>query len=89
MSNETETETEWPTAHGHRDYTPGCEKCRAYQRERVRRNRSERLAEGRLNHGTRSAADTGCPCTACRGVRRKAYLTNPGEYPAKRKAVQG
>jgi hypothetical protein len=46
-----------------------CYRCVAYQRERVARNRAERLASGRLNHGTRSARDCGCQCEPCLATR--------------------
>lgn len=39
-----------------------CHGCRAAHNERVRQNRADRLATGRLNHGTRSAYDAGCRC---------------------------
>jgi hypothetical protein len=60
-----------------------CEKCRAVHAEYTRRNRAERLAQQRLNHGTRSAYDAGCRCYPCVDARRRAYDSNPGEYPAK------
>lgn len=50
-----------------------CVACTAYQNGRNARNRSERLTDGRLNHGTRSAYDAGCRCSACTGARRAAY----------------
>jgi hypothetical protein len=72
--------------HGHPVYVPGCPECRARQRVRVARNRAERLAEGRLSHGKRSAYDAGCRCYRCEDARQEAYERNPGEYPAKRGA---
>lgn len=51
-----------------------CENCRAYQQERVARNRRERLARGDLSHGSRSAYDAGCRCETCRAVRSAAYV---------------
>lgn len=53
-----------------------CDACRAYQNDRVARNRADRLASGNLNHGTRSAYDAGCKCGSCRLARRAAYLEN-------------
>jgi hypothetical protein len=50
-----------------------CDQCCAFQRERVARNRADRLADGRLTHGTRSAWDAGCRCLACLDRRRAAY----------------
>jgi hypothetical protein len=50
-----------------------CDLCRAYQNERVRRNRAERLAAGRLTHGRRSTWDAGCRCDECRAVHRAAH----------------
>lgn len=56
-----------------------CAGCRAAHADRVRRNRADRLAAGRLTHGTRSAYDAGCRCTdndrvpSCTGARRVAY----------------
>jgi hypothetical protein len=41
-----------------------CEACRAYQRERSRANRADRLARG-LCTGTRSSYDAGCRCSRC------------------------
>jgi len=52
-----------------------CDRCSTYQRERVARNRSERLRDGNLKHGTRSAYDCGCRCEACRAERRRIYRT--------------
>lgn len=46
-----------------------CDKCRAYQNSRVAKNRADRLASGRLNHGTRSARDAGCTCDSCLATR--------------------
>ena len=51
-----------------------CRRCREYQRQRVARSRAERLATGRLSHGTRSAYDAGCRCDPCKAARREAYL---------------
>lgn len=58
-----------------------CRECVAYQNDRVRRNRAERKATGRLSHGTRSAWDAGCRCESCLATKRSAeqrYLANPG-----------
>ena len=49
-----------------------CAECREGQRARVARNRAERLAAGRLTHGTRSAYDAGCRCQWCKAERRAA-----------------
>lgn len=51
-----------------------CEECRAYQRNRVAKNRAERLADGRLSHGKRSAYDAGCRCSQCKAVRIRANI---------------
>ena len=50
-----------------------CTECREGQRQRVARNRAERLASGSLSHGTRSAYDAGCRCEPCKDVRREVY----------------
>jgi hypothetical protein len=50
-----------------------CTLCREGQRQRVARNRAERLASGSLSHGTRSAYDAGCRCEPCKDARRAAY----------------
>jgi hypothetical protein len=50
-----------------------CTACRVYQRNRVRRNRAERLATGNLTHGTRSSYDAGCRCMDCYRARQRAY----------------
>jgi hypothetical protein len=50
-----------------------CEACTAYQVERVRRGRQDRLMSGRLSHGTRGAYDDGCRCDACLLARAEAY----------------
>lgn len=49
-----------------------CDLCVTQQRERVRANRADRLASGRLSHGTRSAYDAGCRCDLCRRARVEA-----------------
>lgn len=49
-----------------------CEECVDYQRARVRANRADRLASGRLNHGSRASYDAGCRCLPCRGARSRA-----------------
>jgi hypothetical protein len=49
-----------------------CDECRRYQRERVARNRAERLARGVI-HGSRSSYDAGCRCDSCVAARRKSY----------------
>ena len=59
-----------------------CDACRAYQNARVARNRADRLAGGRLTHGTRSAYDAGCRCDACYQARRVAYFVR-SEYRPK------
>lgn len=46
-----------------------CDECKAYQRNRVAKNRAERLATGNLTHGTRSAYDAGCRCMYCKKAR--------------------
>lgn len=46
-----------------------CATCKERQRQRVAANRADRLATGRLNHGTRSAYDAGCRCKDCRRAR--------------------
>lgn len=50
-----------------------CEDCRTYQRERVAKNRDERLAAERFRHGTRNAYDCGCRCLRCANARKRAY----------------
>lgn len=42
-------------------------------RRRTEESRMNRLLEGRLSHGTRSAYDAGCRCDDCRKARRDAY----------------
>ena len=49
-----------------------CDECRAYQNNRVAKNRAERLAEGRISHGTRSGYDAGCRCDECKARRIQA-----------------
>lgn len=56
--------------HGGNRYVAGCETCKAYQRDRVARNRAERLETDRLTHGNRSSYDAGCRDACCRAVRR-------------------
>jgi hypothetical protein len=51
-----------------------CTPCSEQQRQRVARNRADRLASGRLTHGTRSAYDAGCRCDPCRQARRETYV---------------
>lgn len=63
-----------------------CDECRRYQRERVARNRAERLARG-VVHGSRSSYDAGCRCDYCLGARRLAYAAERG-YPVTRKGGQ-
>ncbi len=46
-----------------------CDECKTYQRNRVAKNRAERLASGKLTHGTRSAYDCGCRCAFCKKAR--------------------
>lgn len=50
-----------------------CAKCRAYQTSRVAANRADRLAAGRINHGTVSGYDAGCHCDACSATRAARY----------------
>jgi hypothetical protein len=54
-----------------------CDLCRAYQNERVRRNRADRLAAGRLTHGRRSTWDAavGAP-SAERCIRQRTPTTD-------------
>lgn len=47
-----------------------CDECSSYQRNRVAKNRADRLANGRITHGTRSGYDAGCRCEKCGGLRR-------------------
>ena len=54
-----------------------CDDCREYQRARVAKNRADRLASNRLNHGSRSSYDAGCRCKLCRETRTNAAK---GEY---------
>lgn len=49
-----------------------CDTCREHHNARVRADRARRLADGNLNHGTRSAYDAGCRCAACKAVRSAA-----------------
>jgi hypothetical protein len=58
-----------------------CDKCRDAHNERVRRNRADRLASGRLSHGTRAAYDCGCRCAPCRAARTGAYNRLASERP--------
>jgi hypothetical protein len=64
------------TITAYRNHGCRCDECRAVQREYVYRNRRARAAEGRLNHGTRSAYDAGCRCDDCRLNRMIAYYKN-------------
>jgi hypothetical protein len=65
---------------------PGCPKCAAYQRNRVKANRADRLnrlqatdgtAPARfawqdpIRHGTPSSYDAGCRCTQCTRSRSR------------------
>jgi hypothetical protein len=50
-----------------------CDLCRETHNARVRANRADRLASGRIVHGTRSAYDAGCRCDACFEARRSSY----------------
>ena len=50
-----------------------CPACSTYQSARNARNRADRMAAGRLNHGTRSAYDAGCRCASCVEARGDAY----------------
>lgn len=56
-----------------------CVACSAYQNGRNARNRADRKASGRLNHGTRSAYDAGCRCGACLDVRQARYAIESGK----------
>ncbi len=71
------TDTIQPVNHGTSAAYDGagcrCDVCRGYQAMRVRRNRRERVAAGRLTHGTRSAYDAGCRCPACKDARKVRY----------------
>jgi len=49
-----------------------CDRCRNYQNERVKKARAERLAEGRVAHGT-AGWDDGCRCNTCTTSHRAAY----------------
>lgn len=50
-----------------------CVSCVDYQNGRNARNRADRKAAGRLNHGTRSAYAAGCRCPECTAARGDAY----------------
>jgi len=50
-----------------------CVACVEYQNGRNARNRADRLANGRLNHGKRSAYDAGCRGPECIQVRVEGY----------------
>lgn len=69
--------------HTMRDYRLGCrcEDCRAANRLRAAQGRAQRLAAGRLSHGTRSAYDAGCRCPDCLQVRRDVYARDEGYRP--------
>ena len=54
-------------------YQAGCPDCQAHRRAVNARSRAQRLASGRISHGTRSGYDAGCRCTWCRAVRRAVY----------------
>lgn len=57
----------------YRNYKCRCLMCRAAHREATARNRADRLASGRLSHGTRSAYDAGCRCVDCTRVHKEAH----------------
>jgi hypothetical protein len=62
--------------HGSRScYVMGCENavCRRASRIWVTRNRVQRAALGRLNHGSISAYDCGCRCDECRSRKSRQY----------------
>lgn len=65
-----------PYVHGtDRSYEYGgcrCDECRAAHAGRVAQNRAERLATGRLSHGTRSVWDAGCRCLPCHRAAKAA-----------------
>lgn len=81
--------TEFYTDHspiaGYERHGCRCDACVAGHNARVRENRRQRLAEGRLSHGTRSAYDAGCRCEDCGKARREAY-TRLREYERQRSA---
>lgn len=81
--------TEYVTDHspttGYERHNCRCEACVAHHNARVKQNRQERLADGRLTHGTRSAYDAGCRCVDCSEVRRAAYR-RLREYERQREA---
>lgn len=52
-----------------------CDECRGYQRNRVAKNRADRLKSGNLSHGSRSAYDAGCRCLSCKNARSEAGKT--------------
>jgi hypothetical protein len=56
-------------------YVMGCDSaaCREESRRWVTRNRVERMASGRLSHGTISAYDCGCRCDKCRRASSRKY----------------
>lgn len=60
---------------GSKSYERGCrcEPCRTLHNAQVAKSRAERLASGRLSHGTRSAYDAGCRCEPCRIVHRDGH----------------
>lgn len=64
------------TVTGYRNHGCRCADCRKAHAEANRRNREDRLASGRLNHGTRSALDAGCRCVACKATK----ATHLGDY---------
>lgn len=57
-------------------YKCRCNECREYQRARVARSRAQRLAEGRIGHGTSSGYDDGCRCEECRDAHRTRIARN-------------
>jgi hypothetical protein len=63
-----------------------CDECKDFQRDRNARNRADRLASGRLSHGTRSAYDAGCRCDDCKEARRVAAYTVDRQSAARRRA---
>lgn len=53
-----------------------CATCTTRQRERVARNRAERLVvllSTPVGHGSRSSYDAGCRCDRCKAARSAAY----------------
>ena len=49
-----------------------CDRCREYQNARVAKSRADRLASGRINHGS-AGWDDGCRCDVCTTNHRTRY----------------